>query len=141
MTQQVPQYERTYQEPTGWTGWIFFAAVMLMIGGGLNAFYGLVAILRDDLVVWNSDAALVVDLTTWGWILLIAGILAFLCGIGLLTGNMVARVFGVIFACLSMFVNFFFLPVYPFWAITIIVIDAMVIWAITVHGREMKESA
>ncbi len=138
MSAQSTEYGSGVQEPTGWTGWIGFAAIMLMLGGGLNAFYGLVAVLRDDLVVWNGDAALVFDLTTWGWGLMIVGALVFICGLGLLTGNMVARVFGVIFAAISMFVNFFFIPVYPFWAITIIAIDALVIWAIAVHGREMK---
>ena len=138
MSAQSTEYGSGVQETTGWTGWIGFAAIMLMLGGGLNAFYGLVAVLRDDLVVWNGDAALVFDLTTWGWGLMIVGALVFICGLGLLTGNMVARVFGVIFAAISMFVNFFFIPVYPFWAITIIAIDALVIWAIAVHGREMK---
>jgi hypothetical protein len=37
-------------------------------------------------------------------------------------------------------VNFFFIPVYPLWAITVIVIDLLVIWAVTAHGREMREA-
>ena len=123
---------------TGWTGWIVFAAVMLMIGGTLNAFYGLVALFNDEWVVWGQEAALFVDVTGWGWLHVIVGGLVVLCGIGLLSGNMVARAVGVIIASISLIVNFFFIPVAPFWALTVIVIDALVIWAITVHGKEMK---
>jgi hypothetical protein len=43
----------------------------------------------------------------------------------------------VIVASISLLVNFFFIPVYPLWAITVIVIDLLVIWAVTAHGREM----
>lgn len=126
------------QEPTGWTGWIMFAGIMLIIGGALQAFYGLVALFNDEWVVWGKEGALLIDLTTWGWVHVIWGVIVVLCGFGLFTGNMAARIVGVIAACVSLVVNFFFLPVYPFWAITVIVIDALVIWAITVHGREMK---
>lgn len=127
-----------YQGRTGWTGWITFAGIMLMIGGSLQAFYGLLALFNDEWVVWGKEGALFVDLTTWGWVHLLWGVLVVLCGLGLFTGNMAARIGGVIAASVSMIVNFFFVPVYPFWALTVIVIDALVIWAITVHGREMK---
>ena len=133
--QAAPQ---TSPEPTGWTGWIGFAAVLLMIGGGLNALYGLLLLLDPNYVFWNANGAVVVNTTTWGWIQMIVGVLVLLCGIGLFSGNMLARTFGVIFAAISLVANFFFIPVFPFWALTIIVIDALIIWAIMVHGREMK---
>ena len=61
-----------------------------------------------------------------------------LAGIGVLTGNILVRAIGVIVAGLSMVANFFFIPVYPWWSITIIVIDVVVIWALIAHGRELK---
>lgn len=125
-------------ERTGWTGWISFAGIMLVIGGVLQAFYGLLAIFNDDWAVWGREGVLFVDLTGWGWAHLIIGALVALCGVGLFTGNMAARIVGVLVAAVSLLVNFFFIPVAPFWALTVIVIDALVIWAITVHGREMK---
>jgi hypothetical protein len=133
--------QRVYDEPTGWTGWIVFASVMMIIGGGLNIFYGFVAVFNDDWVGWNRETstAVFVDLTTWGWIQVIVGFLVLLAGFGVLSGNILARTVGVIVAGLSMFANFFFIPVYPIWSLTIIVIDALVIWALTAHGREMRE--
>jgi hypothetical protein len=63
-----------------------------------------------------------------------------LSGIGLFSGNIIARAVAVIVASISLLVNFFFIPVYPLWALTVIVIDVLVIWAVTAHGREMREA-
>ena len=66
------------------------------------------------------------------------GGLVVLAGIGVLSGNVLARTVGVILAGLSMMTNFFFFPVYPLWSIVVITIDALVIWALTAHGRELR---
>jgi hypothetical protein len=125
-------------QPSAWTGWIAFAAIMLMIAGFLQMFYGFVALFNDEWVVWGREAALFVDLTGWAWAHIIWGALVVLVGFGLMRGNIVARIIGVIVASVSLIINFAFIPVYPFWAIVVIVIDALVIWAIIVHGRDMK---
>lgn len=128
------------QERTGWTGWIAFAGIMLIIGGSLQALYGFFAVINDDWAVWGQEAVVLLDLTTWGWVTMIWGIVLIFVGVGLFSGNMVARVLGVIAASVSLIGNFFFLPAAPFWAIIVIAIDAMIIWAIVVHGREMKSA-
>ena len=121
-----------------WTGWIGFAGVMMMLGGTINACYGLVALVNDQWVVWANRGAMYFDLTTWGWILLGSGIVVFLAGLGVLTGNVAARAIGVLIASLSLIANFFFIPAYPFWAISVMAIDAVVIWALTAHGHEVR---
>lgn len=63
-----------------------------------------------------------------------------ICGIGLFSGNILARTVAVIIASISLVWNLFFIPVYPLWAVTVITIDALVIWALTAHGREMREA-
>jgi hypothetical protein len=126
------------RETTGWVGWSVFAAVMMFLAGGLNALYGLVAVLNDDWVVWTNRADVYLDLSTWGWVHMILGVLVVLAGVGVLSGNVLGRTVGVILACLSILANFFFIPVYPFWAITIITVDALVIWALTAHGSELR---
>ena len=123
---------------TGWTGWIGFAGVMMIIGGFLNTFYGLVAVVNDEWVAWTNRAAMYLDLTQWGWVHIIAGLAVVLAGFGVFTGNVLARTIGVLIAALSLVVNFLFIPAYPLWAITVIVIDLLVIWALTVHGHEMR---
>ena len=54
------------------------------------------------------------------------------------SGQTWARVVAVIVAILSAFVDMVFLPAYPIWSAIIIAIDVLVIWAVTVHGSEVK---
>lgn len=124
---------------TGWTGWIGFAGVMMVLGGLLNGFYGFVAVVNDEWVVWTNRAAVYLDMTQWGWIHMGLGLVVVLAGIGVFSGNTLARGIGVVIASLSFIANFFFIPAYPFWALTIMVVDALVIWALTAHGSEMRE--
>jgi hypothetical protein len=138
MTQQNYAPDAYEEQRTGWVGWIVFAGTMMIIGGTLNAFYGLVAVLNDDWVVWQNRSAVFLDLSGWGWVHLILGLVVVLCGFGVMTGNILARTVGVIVAGISMIANFFAIPVYPVWSLTIIAIDMLVIWALTAHGREMR---
>jgi hypothetical protein len=135
-------YEQTtgYDEPTGWTGWITFAGVMMIIGGALNLFYGIIAAVNDTWVVWTNRADVYLDISQWGWVHIILGGLVLLSGIGVFSGNILARTVGVIVASVSLMVNFFFIPVYPIWSLTVITIDVLVIWALTAHGREMRKA-
>ena len=126
------------QETTGWVGWIAFASSMMIIGGILSMIYGLIAAVNDEWVVFGNRADVYLDLSAWGWVHMLVGLLVFLCGIGLLSGKVFARTIGVIIAGISLIANFLIIPVYPFWAITIITINALVIWALTAHGHELK---
>jgi hypothetical protein len=133
-------YESTgYDQRTGWTGWIIFAGVMMILGGSLNLFYGIVAAVNDEWVVFTNRANVYLDVSEWGWVHIILGAIVLLAGIGVFSGNILARAVGVVVAGISLIANFFFIPVYPLWAITVIVIDVLVIWALTAHGREMRE--
>jgi hypothetical protein len=130
----------SYNERTGWTGWIMFAGVMMIIAGSLNAFYGVVAAVNDDWVGWTNRQNAFLDVSQWGWVHIIVGLIVLLSGIGLFSGNILARTVAVIIASISLVANFFFIPVYPLWALTVITIDALVIWALTAHGREMRDA-
>ncbi len=123
---------------TGWTGWISFAGVMMIIGGALNLFYGIIAAVNDEWVVFTNRANVYLDVSEWGWAHIVLGSIVLLSGIGVFSGNILARTVGVIVASISLLVNFFFIPVYPLWALIVITIDVLVIWALTAHGREMR---
>jgi hypothetical protein len=119
-------------------GWALFAAIMLMIAGMFQIIAGIAALLKDDFFVITEKWVFELDVTTWGWIHLVAGILLLFIGAGILTGNVAARTVGVIIASLSAIANFAFLPYYPVWAIAVIAIDIAIIWALTVHGRDVE---
>lgn len=125
-------------ERTGWTGWISFAGVMLIVGGTLNLIFGIIAAVNDKWVVFGNRGAVSIDLSTWGWLHIIVGAIVVLAGFGVFTGNILARIVGVVVAVVSLIANFLWLPVYPVWAIIIITVDALVIWALTAHGGEMR---
>jgi hypothetical protein len=130
--------ERT-TEPTGWVGWVFFGAMMLILLGSFQAIAGLVALFDRGYYLVSRNGLLVhVDYTAWGWVHLIIGLVALAAGIGLMTGRMWARVLGVVIALLSAIVNLGFLAAYPLWSITMIALDVIVIYAITAHGSEVK---
>jgi hypothetical protein len=110
---------------------------MMIVVGGLNAIHGLVAIVNDDWVVWTNRGDIYLDLTTWGWIHLGIGVAVVLAGFGLLTGSVLARAIAVLVASVSIVANFLSLPGYPVWALTIIAVDVLVIYALTAHGRDL----
>ncbi|MFV0315834.1 MAG: hypothetical protein ACK5O2_02590 [Microthrixaceae bacterium] len=128
----------TDTEPTGWVGWIYFAGFILLIGGILSSIAGLVAVLNDQWVVFSNTNALLLDLSGWGWLHLLLGVVLILSGIGVFSGNILARTVGVITAGVSLIANFLWLPAYPIWALVVIAIDLFVIWALIVHGREAR---
>ena len=125
---------------TGWTGWVVFAVVMMIMGGILWAIVGLVALFNSDWVVFGKEGALWIDVTGWGWIHLILGLLMTLAGFLVIQGNMFGRTVAVILAMLSIVINFVWLPVYPIWSIVIITIDIFILYAVMVHGRELKDA-
>jgi hypothetical protein len=137
-TGTVSGADETYREPTGWVGWIFFASVLMMLAGIMNAIHGLIAIVNDEWVVWGNRADLYLDLTTWGWEHLAVGVAVLLAGIGLLSGNVLARAVAILLAAIGIIVNFLYIPAYPVWALTVIAINVFVIYALTAHGGELR---
>ena len=125
-------------QPTGWTGWVVFAAVLMVVAGGIWAIQGLIAVFNDNLVIFGTEGAILLDVTGWGWIHIILGALLVLAGILVLRGNMFGRIIAVILAMLSIIVNFVWMPVYPVWAIVIVTLDVFILYAVIIHGREMK---
>ena len=127
---------------TLWSGWIGFASVMLIMIGCFHAIAGFVGIFKDGYYVApKSDLLVTVDYTAWGWAHLIFGIVAVLVAVGMMAGKMWARIFGVVFAVLSATANLAFLNAQPVWSTLLIAFDVILIWALTVHGGELKEYA
>ena len=122
----------------GAVGLIIFAAVMLMLGGIWQFFAGLVALVNDTFYVVGEEYIFQFDVTTWGWIHLLLGVVVFLAGMGLLSGATWANVVGITVAALSALAMFAWLPWYPLWAILVITLDVLVIWAIAAHGGDLR---
>ncbi len=108
-----------------------FAGATLAIAGVTQLLTGLVAIIDGrTFLVTTTHYAFELNATAWGWIHLIVGLLSAVTGVAIFTGNVVARWAGIALSCLSMVTNFLWLPYYPLWAIVVIAIDVVVIWAL-----------
>ena len=128
-------------DPTAWTGLVVFASFMMILVGTFQVIQGLVALFDDGFyLVTQNNLVVDVNYNVWGTVHLILGLLLLLSGVGVLAGNVAARTVGVILAGLSALANMLFIEAYPFWSILIIVVDVLVIYALTVHGRELHES-
>jgi hypothetical protein len=125
---------------TGWAGWAAFAAFMMILIGGFHAIQGFAAILKDDFYAVTPNYVFEFDVTTWGWIHLIVGVIVVLAGFAIFSGAAWARTIGVIMAFVSAVANFAWLPYYPVWSIIVIAICVFVIYALVVHGRELASS-
>jgi hypothetical protein len=124
------------------SGWIVFAAVMMIFAGLLALSQGISAIRNDQVFVVTRHYAFAFDLTGWGWVHAIVGALAVIAGVALFTGAMWARVVGVVLAGLSLIANFLWLPYYPVWAVSLLILDALVIWALcTAPGKAERSAA
>jgi hypothetical protein len=127
---------------SGWAvGLIVFAAIMLMMAGTFQFLAGLVALFENEFYVTTRNYVFQLDATTWGWIHLLLGIVLGIAGWGLLSGRTWARVVAITVAAISALANFLFLPYYPFWALTIIALDVLVIWAVAAHGRDVQKAS
>jgi hypothetical protein len=124
---------------SGWVGWIVFAATFIIVIGGMNGIQGLAALLRDE-VYWVTLGGAVVtfDVTTWGWINLIFGILLVVVGVLLLQGSTFARVVAIVLVALNLISQFSWMTLYPFWSLSVIALDCIVLYALILHGGELK---
>ena len=123
------------KDPSPWAvGGAVFAAIMMIMIGLFQIFQGLAAIINDDFFVVAADYAFDIDLTAWGWIHLIVGVLLLIAGFLLFAGSAVAGAAAIVLAGLSAISNFFFIPYYPFWSILMIALAVYVIWAVTRSG-------
>lgn len=107
-----------------------FAAVIMIISGIWNVLSGLTAIFQDAFFVKLPNYAFRIDVTPWGWIHLLFGILILAAGYGLLSGATWARMTAIFLIGLNATLQFLWMPYYPFWGILVIALDIVVIWAL-----------
>ena len=127
-------------EPNSWAvGWTAFAMMMMVLGGTWWIFAGIVALVNDTFYVVGPEYIVQFDVTTWGWIHILLGIVILLSAIGLFSGAVWARTVGVIVAMVWALIGFAWLPWSPLWAVLLITISVFVIWSLTVHGRDLAD--
>jgi hypothetical protein len=125
-----------------WAGWAWFAGLLMIVIGFLDFFQGLIAVVRDKYYVLTPSQIIVFDLTTWGWITLIWGIIVAIAGFSLLAGRSWARWFTIVVASLNFFVQLGFVgsSQYPLWALLVLTLNILVLYALIVRWSDIKEA-
>jgi len=125
---------------TGWVGWIYFAGVVLLIGAAIDIIYGLMAIIGPNTAyfVGSQGGVASFNVAGWGWWSLIIGLAMVVLAFFLLTGRGWARILVTIAVAINAVRHVLSLPAQPWWAIIMIGLDILVIYAVTVHGRELR---
>lgn len=125
-------------QPSGWTGWVYFAGFMMIVMGALQAIAGFAALLNSEWLLVTEQRLIAFDFTTWGWIHLLIGVVVFAAGFAVMNGAVWARLIGVVIAMISIVANLAYANTYPIWAIAVVVINVLVIYALTVRGDEVR---
>jgi len=125
-----------------WVGWIRFAAILMLIMAALDFFEGLIAIIRSEYYVLTPNQIVVFDTTTWGWIMLIWGIVVGCVGLGLGSGANWARWFTIVVGSLNFILQLGFVgsSQYPLWALTVLALNVVILYAVIVHWGEARET-
>ncbi|HEU4511666.1 MAG TPA: hypothetical protein VFR87_01025 [Nocardioidaceae bacterium] len=115
-----------------------FAGVLMLLTGALHALQGIVALVNDEFFVFGEEYVFKFDVTTWGWVHLLLGLVVAAAGIALFQAATWARVVAVVLAGLSIIASFLWMPFYPFWSLMLVAFDVFVIWAVTAHGQDIS---
>lgn len=123
----------TYGEEAAGGGWISFAGVMIVMVAILNIIDGIAAISKSSFFIGDAKYILS-DLKTWGWIILVIGVIQLFVAFGIWAGNQVARWTGIVIVSVNAIAQLLFIPAYPFWALAIFSLDVLVLYGLAAYG-------
>jgi hypothetical protein len=120
-------------------GWLVFAGIMVLIAGVLNTIWGIAAI--DEASFFIEDERFIIsDLSTWGWIILIVGVLQLFAAFSIWSGGAYGQWIGIITASVSAVSALLALPGYPFWSLAIFGMDLLIIYGLAAYGGQRGRS-
>jgi hypothetical protein len=114
-------------------GWVLFATIMLLMGAALSIIWGIAAVSSSHFFVAGASYILS-DLNTWGWIVMGFGVLEALAALSVWRGGEFGRWFGIFAAALAGLAAMMSIPAYPFWSLTLVAIDVLVIYGLAAYG-------
>jgi len=129
-----------YRRPSAWVGWIVFAVVLMCLSGAFNIVTGLIAVFSDTVYVDTPGSSIVLDVTAWGWVQVLWGLIIIVTGLSLARGHAWGRIIGVLVVGFNTLTQLLEMPAYPLYSLLIITVDLLILWAIVVHGDELRES-
>jgi hypothetical protein len=122
-----------------WVGWITFAGTILVVVGMLNIFEGIVTLIWGERSVAAPDRFVLVGLTAWAWTILLSGVLMIAIGAGLFSGRTWARIGAIVVVALHATSQVVWLGAYPAWALLMIGLDIVMLFALTARWSEARD--
>jgi hypothetical protein len=120
-------------------GIVVFAGALLMVVGLVNVFQAFVALFDDERVVMTRNNLVVVDITAWGWTLLISGLILMAVGGGLLAAQGWARITAIVVVCLHAVAQTLWIGAYPVWSLLMIALNVVILYALTVRWSDVRD--
>lgn len=114
-------------------GWVLFAAIMFMVAACLNVIWGIAAVSDSTFFVGNAKY-IISSLNTWGWIMIGWGALQFIAALSIARGGAFGRWFGIFAAGVSILIWMMAIPAYPFWSLTVVALDVLIIYGLAAYG-------
>jgi hypothetical protein len=140
LTTDLSRPNAQYSDPVGTAaGVTAFAGILMIMTGAFHVLQGLVALLNDEFYVVGPEYIFQFDVTAWGWVHVLLGLVVAFAGVALFRGAVWARTIAVIMASISLVASFAWMPHYPLWSLTIIAFDVLVIWAAVFHGPNLVD--
>jgi hypothetical protein len=137
--QQYKPADGSYRDESSGDGWVMFAGVMLAILATLNLIDGIAAVSNSTFFV-NDAKYILSDLNTWGWVLIVTGVVQGLTAIGVGLRMPGVRWLGVAIAALNAIAQMFFIPAYPFMSLALFTLDILVIYGLVAYGARMQSA-
>ena len=128
-----------YSDPDRGAGWLLFAGLMIVMVGILNVIYGIAAIDNANFFVANQKYILS-DLSTWGWVTLVLGVLQIVAAFSIWSGGAFGRWFGIGVAGLNAIAALMSLPGSPFWSLAIFTVDILIIYGLAAYGGSRRSA-
>lgn len=120
------------------SGWLLFASIMIAIAGALDIIWGIAAISNSKFFTQNATYILS-GLNTWGWIVLIIGVLQLFAAYSIMVGGQYGRWLGIAVASINSIAALMSIPAYPFWALCLFGIDILIIYGLAAYGGQHKD--
>lgn len=140
-----PSDEWDYSARGAWADVVAtFAGVFLILSGCLEVLQGASAIDNGDLYSQGHPYLYRFDMTVWGWIHVVIGVVSVIAAIGILRRTSWGQIGGIVVTALSMIANFMFIPHYPIWSLIVIGLNVLVMWALLAqlgHARSQPGHA
>jgi hypothetical protein len=122
------------------SGWVTFAAIVAGIVAIYNILSGIAAIAEDDRTENLGEVLYGVDISAWGWFWLILGIVQLVTAWLIYTRSPVGQMLGLLWAFISASLSVFMIFVAPLWALAVLGVNVLVIWALTSNTEEFEAS-